>query len=55
MNQTREFTHFFGSHENALYLHICEAAITDNDKLNKQTGKLVSYLITDFIKSKKAR
>ena len=55
VNQTREFTHFFGSHENALYLHICEAAITDNDKLNKQTGKLVSYLITDFIKSKKAR
>jgi formiminoglutamase len=54
VNQTREFTHFFGSHENALYLHICEAAIVNNEKVNEQTGKLISYLISDFIKSKKA-
>ena len=53
MNQTREFLHFFGSHEMALYLHICEAATVDNDKINEQTGKLISYLITDFINSKK--
>ena len=53
VNQTREFLHFFGSHEMALYLHICEAATVDNDKINEQTGKLISYLITDFIKSKK--
>ena len=52
-SQTREFVHFFGSHEKALYLHVCEAASVDNEKINEQTGKLISYLITDFIKSKK--
>jgi formiminoglutamase len=55
VNQTREFTHFFGSNENALYFHICEAAIVNSEKVNEQTGKLISYLITDFIKSKKAK
>lgn len=53
VNQAREFVHFFGKHKNASYLHICEGApdldMTNNNHL---TGKLIAYLITDFMKSK---
>ena len=54
VNQTRRFVHYFGSHPNATYLHICEAATSINDSLtNAQTGKLLSYLITDFLNARK--
>ena len=54
VNQTRRFVHYFGSHPNATYLHICEAATSTNDSLtNAQTGKLLSYLITDFLNARK--
>ena len=54
VNQTRRFVHYFGSHPNATYLHICEAATSTNDSLtNAQTGKLLSYLITDFMNARK--
>ena len=54
VNQTRRFVHYFGSHPNATYLHICEAATSINDSLtNAQTGKLLSYLITDFMNARK--
>tara|TARA_B100000768_G_scaffold27891_1_gene26163 strand:- start:20863 stop:21888 length:1026 start_codon:yes stop_codon:yes gene_type:complete len=49
VSQTRQFVHFFGSHKKAIYLHISEASRVDNENLNDQTGKLISYLITDFI------
>jgi formiminoglutamase len=52
VNQTRQFVHYFGKHSNATYLHICEAA-TKNENMNAQTGKLLSYLIIDFINSRK--
>jgi len=48
-NQTRKFVSFFGKHENVTYLHICEAIATK--KTNTQVGKLITYLITDFIKA----
>jgi len=49
VNKTRTFVNYFGKHENACYLHICEAiANATNEKL---IGKLISYLITDFIKA----
>ena len=48
--KAREFTHFFGNHYNAKYLHICEAA--PKKKAASQVGKLISYLITDFIRAK---
>ncbi|WP_445957440.1 GNAT family N-acetyltransferase [Yeosuana sp.] len=49
VNAARTFVDFFGKHENACYLHICEAIATaDNEK---QIGKLITYLITDFIKA----
>jgi formiminoglutamase len=52
VNQTRRFVHYFASHPNASYLHICEAA-TGNENSNTQTGKLLSYLITDFMNTRK--
>lgn len=49
ISKTRQFLHHFASHENACYLHICEAAPTK--KTANQVGKLITYLITDFIKA----
>jgi formiminoglutamase len=49
VNKTRSFINFFAKNENACYLHICEAiANTENEA---QIGKLITYLITDFIKA----
>jgi formiminoglutamase len=47
--QARQFVHHFGKHINANYLHICEAA--PSKKNQTKVGKLISYLITDFIKA----
>ena len=52
VNQTRRFVHYFGKHPNATYLHICEAT-TGNENSNAQTGKLLSYLMTDFMNAQK--
>lgn len=49
VNKTRAFINFFGKHDHVQYLHICEAAITK--KKAQQTGKLITYLVTDFIKA----
>lgn len=51
VNKTRQFVHYFGTHRNATYLHICEAA-TGTENENTQTGKLLSYLITDFMNAR---
>ncbi|WP_323789031.1 formimidoylglutamase [Psychroserpens sp.] len=48
-NEARQFVHYFGAHENASYLHICEAAPTPENET--QVGKLIAYLITDFIRA----
>lgn len=54
VEQTRQFIHFFGSHKNTAYLHICEGAPElGEEKNNHLIGKLIGYLITDFIKSRK--
>lgn len=53
VNQARRFTHVFGSIEKASYLHICEAA--PKKKTEKAVGKLISYLITDFMRSKNSK
>lgn len=52
IDKARQFTHFFGNHKNAKYLHICEAA--PKKKTASQVGKLISYLITDFIRAKES-
>jgi formiminoglutamase len=53
VEELRRFIYFFAKHKNASYLHIAEGAPSlDNDKNNHLTGKLIGYLITDFIKGK---
>jgi formiminoglutamase len=47
VNRARSFVSYFGKHENACYLHICEAAPTKETET--QVGKLITYLIVDFI------
>lgn len=49
VNKARRFVNYFAKHENVKYLHICEAAPTAETEA--QVGKLISYLITDFIKA----
>ncbi len=49
VKQARQFVHHFGNHKNATYLHICEAA--PKPKTEALVGKLISYLVTDFIRS----
>ena len=49
VNNTREFINFFSKHKNASYIHICEAI--PKKKRPDQVGKLISYLITDFIRA----
>ncbi|APY07274.1 arginase [Winogradskyella sp. J14-2] len=49
IKQTRQFVNYFAKHENARYLHICEAAPTK--KTETKVGKLIAYLITDFIRA----
>ena len=51
VNKTRQFLNFFAKQDNACYLHICEAA--PDKKTHTQVGKLITYLIADFIKAHK--
>ncbi len=52
VEELRRFVSFFAAHENAAYLHICEGApdLADEKQVNL-IGKLIAYLVTDFIKS----
>lgn len=52
VEELRQFISFFGQHKNAAYLHICEGApdLADSPK-NNLIGKLIGYLVTDFIKA----
>jgi formiminoglutamase len=52
IEELRCFITFFAQHKNATYIHICEGAPDlDNGKNNHLIGKLIGYLVTDFIKS----
>lgn len=50
VNKTRVFVNYFSKQKQAAYLHICEASPTK--KTESQVGKLITYLITDFMKAK---
>ncbi len=51
-NEAREFVSYFAKQENAKYLHICEAAPSlGTEQQATQIGKLISYLITDFMRA----
>lgn len=52
VEQLRQFISYFAKNKNATYLHICEGAPDlGEEKNNHLIGKLIGYLITDFIKS----
>jgi formiminoglutamase len=49
VTKTRKLLNHFSKQKKAIYLHICEASPTK--KTASQVGKLITYLITDFIKA----
>lgn len=50
--QARQFVHQSALHLNAVYLHIAEGApILSHLKADNKTGKLIAYLMSDFIKA----
>jgi formiminoglutamase len=50
--QARRFVHMAATHLNSKYLHVAEAApILAHKKADNKTGKLISYIITDFMKA----
>jgi len=52
VEELRQFISYFGKNKKATYLHICEGAPDLGEEKNNQLiGKLIGYLITDFIKS----
>ena len=51
VEELRRFVYFFSKNSNASYLHICEGAPElGEEKNNHLIGKLIGYLVTDFIK-----
>jgi formiminoglutamase len=48
----RQYVSFTAAHCKPAYLHICEGAVQLSDgRRNETTGKLISYLVSDFVKS----
>jgi formiminoglutamase len=49
--QARQYINLCAAHSKPPYLHICEGAVRlTNGKTNELTGKLIAYLVSDFIK-----
>ncbi len=56
VEELRRFVSYFGQGENAAYLHICEGAPDLAEEKNAHLiGKLIGYLVTDFIKANSPR
>jgi formiminoglutamase len=52
IEELRQFVSYFAKNNNATYLHICEGAPDlGEDKNNHLIGKLIGYLVTDFMKA----
>ncbi len=50
--QARQFLNFVAQDAKVAYLHICEGATQLADgRRDESTGKLISYLVTDFVKA----
>lgn len=50
--EARQFIHLASANLNPVYLHIAEGApVLSHIKADNKTGKLIAYLITDFIKA----
>jgi len=53
--QARQYINLCAAHGRPCYLHICEGAVhLSSGKHNDLTGKLISYLVSDFIKMHEA-
>ncbi len=51
--QARQYISYVAADAKTAYLHICEGAVRLEDgRTDTSTGKLISYLVSDFIKSK---
>lgn len=51
----RQFIHYTAMDAKVAYLHICEGATQLSDgRRDDSTGKLIAYLVTDFVKSHEA-
>lgn len=51
VNAARQFVSYFAKSKKVTYLHLCEAAPELGDDTANQTGKLLAYLITDFMRA----
>lgn len=52
VEEVRHFIHYFGKNQNVAYLHICEGAPDLAETKNSHLiGKLIAYLVTDFVKA----
>jgi formiminoglutamase len=52
IEELRQFVSFFGNNKRAAYLHICEGAPDLGEEKNSHLiGKLIGYLVTDFMKA----
>jgi formiminoglutamase len=52
-NQARQYITWCAKNSNPAYLHIAEAApVLSHIKTDNKTGKLIAYLVTDFVKGK---
>ena len=50
--QARQYINFAATDVKVAYLHIAEGAVLLEDgRKNESTGKLISYLVSDFVKS----
>ncbi|WP_222845709.1 formimidoylglutamase [Flavilitoribacter nigricans] len=50
--QARQYLHLCGSKAPVAYLHICEGAVRlDNGLIDPTTGKLIAYLVSDFVRA----
>lgn len=55
-NMARQYVYWCGSNLTTAYLHIAEAApVLSHIKADNKTGKLIAYLISDFIKGVNSR
>ena len=52
IEELRQFVSYFAKNKNVVYLHICEGAPDLGEEKNSHlVGKLIGYLVTDFVKS----
>ncbi len=52
VNQARQYLNFAAADSKVAYLHICEGAVQLSDGRKADgTGKLISYLVSDFVKA----